>query len=152
MKAALALALLACTPLAQADFEANRLWLNAGFYSAHFDTHKGLRNANPGIGLEYKLDDSWSATAGRFINSDNAHSSYIGAYYQPWTFAGAKLSVVGGTFNGYPKAFNGGWFPALIPVASWEWPQVGLNVALVPPLKDRLYGAISFQLKWRFAP
>jgi hypothetical protein len=23
-------------------------------------------------------------------------------------------------------------------------------VALVPPLKDRLYGAVSFQLKYRF--
>jgi hypothetical protein len=26
----------------------------------------------------------------------------------------------------------------------------GLNVMLVPPLKDRLYGAVSFQLKYRF--
>ena len=149
MKALLALVLLACAPLAHAEFEANRLWLNAGFYSAHFDTNKGLRNANPGLGFEYKVDDTWSATAGRFINSDNAHSSYIGAYYQPWTVAGAKLGVVGGAFNGYPKAFNGGWFPAVIPVATWEGQQFGLNVALVPPLKDRLYGAVSFQLKFR---
>ncbi len=153
MKTLLALALLACTPLlAHAEFEANRLWLNAGFYSAHFDTNKGLRNANPGLGFEYKLDDAWSVTAGRFINSDNAHSSYIGAYYQPWTFAGAKLGVVGGAFNGYPKAFHGGWFPAIIPVATWEGERFGLNVALVPPLKDRLYGALSFQLKFRLAP
>ena len=149
MKALLALALLVSAPLVHAEFEANRLWLNAGFYSAHFDTNKGLRNANPGLGFEYKLDDSWSATAGRFINSDNAHSSYIGAYYQPWTVAGAKLGVVGGAFNGYPKAFHGGWFPAVIPVATWEGQHVGLNVALVPPLKDRLYGAVSFQLKFR---
>ena len=149
MKPLLALVLLACAPLAHAEFEANRLWLNAGFYSAHFDTNKGLRNANPGLGFEYKVDDTWSATAGRFINSDNAHSSYIGAYYQPWTVAGAKLGVVGGAFNGYPKAFNGGWFPAVIPVATWEGQQFGLNVALVPPLKDRLYGAVSFQLKVR---
>ena len=149
MKPLLALVLLACAPLAHAEFEANRLWLNAGFYSAHFDTNKGLRNANPGLGFEYKLDDAWSATAGRFINSDNAHSSYIGAYYQPWTVAGAKLGVVGGAFNGYPKAFNGGWFPAVIPVATWEGQRFGLNVALVPPLKDRLYGAVSLQLKFR---
>ena len=152
MKALLALALLACAPLAHAEFEVNRLWLNAGFYSAHFDTGKGLRNANPGLGFEYKLDDNWSATAGRFMNSDNAHSNYIGAYYQPWTVAGAKLGVVGGAFNGYPKAFNGGWFPAVIPVATWEGERFGLNVALVPPLKDRLYGAVSFQLKFRLAP
>jgi hypothetical protein len=152
MKPLLALALLLSAGLARADFDASRLWLNAGFYSAHFDTGQGLRNANPGLGVEYKIDDSWSATAGRFINSDNAHSSYLGAYYQPWTLAGAKLGVVAGAFNGYPKAFNGGWFPAVLPVASWEGQRFGLNVALVPPVKDRLYGAVSFQLKFRLAP
>lgn len=41
---------------ASAQFEANRLWLNTGFYSAHFDSNKGLRNANPGLGIEYKLN------------------------------------------------------------------------------------------------
>ena len=136
------LALLLAAGLARADFETSRLWLNAGFYSVHFDTDKNLRNANPGLGAEYKLDGTWSLTAGRFINSDNAHSSYVGAYYQPWRFSGAKLGVVGGAFNGYPKAFNGGWFPALIPVASWEGQRFGLNVALVPPLKDRLLSLI----------
>ena len=150
MRALPALALLLCASGAQAEWDASRLWLNAGFYSAHFDTGKGLRNANPGLGFEYRLDDTWSATAGRFINSDNAHSSYIGAYFQPWRVAGAKLGVVGGVFNGYPKAFNGSWFPAVIPVATWEGQQFGLNVALVPPLKDRLYGAVSFQLKFRW--
>jgi hypothetical protein len=149
MKALLALALLLSAGLARAELDTSRLWVNAGFYSAHFDTGKGLRNANPGLGFEYKLDDTWSATAGRFINSDNANSSYIGAYYQPWTVSGIKLGVVGGAFNGYPKAFNGGWFPAVIPVATWEGERFGLNVALVPPLKDRLYGAVSFQLKLR---
>ena len=134
MRHLLALALLLAAGLAQAEFEANRLWVNAGFYSAHFDTHKSLRNANPGLGFEYKLNETWSATAGRFINSDNAYSNYVGAYYQPWTVAGAKLGVVGGAFNGYPKAFNGGWFPAVIPVATWEGQRFGLNVALVPPL------------------
>ena len=142
-------AALTCAP-AHAELDAGRLWLNAGFYSIHFDTDKGLRNANPGLGLEYKLNETWSATAGRFINSDNAHSNYIGAYYQPWTLAGAKLDVVGGVFNGYTKAFNGGWFPAVIPTASFEGQHWGLSVALVPPLKDRLYGALSFQVKFRF--
>ena len=79
MKHLLALALLMAAGLARADFEANRLWLNAGFYSAHFDTGKGLRNANPGIGAEYKLDGPWSLTAGRFINSNDQYSSYVGA-------------------------------------------------------------------------
>lgn len=142
---------LACWGLpAKAEFNASRLWVNAGFYSAHFDTDQGLRNANPGIGFEYRLDDQWSATAGRFINSNDAHSSYIGAYYQPWRVGSVKLGVVAGAFNGYPKAFDSGWFPAVIPTASLESGHWGLNVALVPPLKDRLYGAVSFQLKYRF--
>jgi hypothetical protein len=63
MRPLLALALLCCTGWARADFDANRLWVNAGFYSAHFDSDKGLRNANPGLGFEYRLDDRWSATA-----------------------------------------------------------------------------------------
>jgi hypothetical protein len=144
-----ALALLLCASAARADFDSRRLWLNAGFYSAHYDTGKGLRNANPGIGAEYRLGDIWSLTAGRFVNSNNTASHYLGAYWQPWTLAGARWGVVAGAFDGYPNAFNGGWFPAVIPVASWEGPRLGLNVALVPPLKNRLYGAVSFQLKVR---
>ena len=135
---------------AHADFKVNRLWVNAGFYSAHFDKDKGLRNANPGVGFEYTLNEHWSATAGRFINSNDANSSYVGAYYQPWRVGSVKLGVVAGAFNGYPKAFDGGWFPAVIPTVSLESGRWGLNVALVPPLKDRLYGALSFQLKYRF--
>jgi len=125
------------------------IWLNPGFYSAHFDTNKGLRNENFGLGVEVRLNEDWSVTAGRFINSDSAHSNYVGAYYQPFTFAYGKWGVVMGAFNGYPKAFDGGWFPAVLPVASWESRWVGLNVALVPPLQDRLYGAVTFQLKVR---
>ena len=134
---------------AHAEESISKVWVNAGFYSAHFDSDKGLRNANPGLGFEYSLDNEWRLTAGRFINSDNANSNYLGAYYQPWQVGDFKVGVVSGFFKGYPKAFNGGWFPALLPVVSWESGQVGLNVALVPPLKDRLYGAVSFQLKFR---
>ena len=123
------------------------LWLNAGFYSAHFDTDKGLRNSNPGIGVEAVINEDWSGTAGTFTNSDDARSNYLGAYYQPWHWGKYKAGVVGGVFNGYPKAFDGGWFPALLPVATWEGERFGLNIAFVPPLQNRLYGAISFQLK-----
>jgi hypothetical protein len=136
--------------VAHAQVDSSKVWFNAGFYSAHFDNGRGLRNANPGWGIEYQLVDAWRVTAGHFINSDNAHSNYMGAYYQPWHLGPIKLGVVGGVFNGYPKAFNGGWFPAVLPVASLESQHVGLNVMLVPPLKDRLYGAVSFQLKFGF--
>ena len=32
-----------------AEFDLAKVWVNAGFYSAHFETNKGLRNANPGL-------------------------------------------------------------------------------------------------------
>ena len=126
-----------------------KLWINPGFYSAHFNTDKGLRNSNPGLGVEAVFNEDWSATAGTFTNSDDARSNYLGAYYQPWHWGSYKAGVVGGVFNGYPKAFDGGWFPALLPVVTWEGERFGLNIAFVPPLQNRLYGAISFQLKLR---
>ena len=135
--------------VALAEIDMSKVWVNAGFYSAHFDNNKGLRNANPGVGFEYALDDTWGVTAGRFVNSDNAHSNYVGTFYQPWRAGNVKWGVVGGMFNGYPKAFDGGWFPAVLPVVSMESRHWGMNVMLVPPLKDRLYGAVSFQLKYR---
>ncbi len=125
------------------------LWINPGFYSAHFDTDKGLRNNNLGFGVEAVINEDWSATAGSFTNSNNARSNYLGAYYQPWHWGAWKAGAVVGGFNGYPNAFGGSWFVAALPVVTLEGERFGLNIALVPPLKDRLYGAVSFQLKLR---
>ena len=54
--------------------------------------------------------------------------------------------MVGG-FNGYPRMRNGGWFVAAIPVASFEYRRFDVNLMIVPSYKDRLYGAVSVQLK-----
>jgi len=156
----LAWSLCACMPALQAQTLSTEpqivephaplsVWLNPGFYSAHFDTHKGLRNNNLGFGVEAVINEDWSATAGVFTNSNNARSHYLGAYYQPWHWGSWKAGAVVGGFNGYPNAFGGGWFPAMLPVVTVEGERFGLNIALVPPLKDRLYGAVSFQLKLR---
>lgn len=122
-------------------------WLNAGFYSYHFKRDKDLNGSNPGIGAEYRFSTLASATAGRFYNSDRAYSNYAGVYYQPFAFGPLRLGAVVGAFNGYPKMRDGGWFLAAIPTISYEYKSVGLNLAIIPPYKDRLYGALSFQLK-----
>jgi hypothetical protein len=122
-------------------------WLNAGFYSYHFQEDIGLNNENPGFGVEYRLSTVNSLTAGRFYNSDRAYSNYAGWYYEPAAYGPVRFGAVVGAFNGYPKMLNGGWFPAVIPVLSMEYQRVGMNIAIVPSYKDRLYGAISFQLK-----
>jgi len=128
------------------------VWLNAGFYTLHFDHDKGLRNANPGLGLEWALNDTYALTAGGFKNSDHQHSNYIGMYVMPWRWESFKLGAVVGTFDGYPRANQGGWFPALVPMVSFEGERWGLNTAIIPSVKDKLYGGISFQLKYKLTP
>jgi hypothetical protein len=140
---------LVLAPMARAQTESPAVWLNAGFYTAHFSRNHQLRDANPGLGLEYSLNADTRLTAGRFLNSDNAYSNYLGVYYQPWQLGTWKAGAAAGLFNGYPKAFGGGWFPAVLPVVSWEGNSLGINVALVPEIKNRLYGGFSFQLKYR---
>ncbi|MGO4377996.1 hypothetical protein [Pseudoduganella sp. RAF53_2] len=125
----------------------NELWLNAGFYSWHFQEDRGFDNTNPGWGAEYRFNTVASATVGRFHNSDRALSDYAGVYYQPWSLGPFRLGAVVGGFNGYPNMRNGGWFLAAIPVASIEYKRVGANFAIVPNYKDRLHGAFSIQLK-----
>ena len=123
------------------------VWINPGFYSYHFQRDKGLNDSNPGFGAEYRFSTVASATVGRFYNSDRYYSNYAGVYYQPWQIGPVRIGAVAGGFNGYPKMRNGGWFLAAIPALSVEYQRVGVNVAIVPTYKDRLYGAISVQLK-----
>lgn len=132
-----------------ASTKRNELWLATGFATYHFQSDKDLNGRNPGVGVEYRFDEAMAVTAGRFFNSDRQHSKYAGLYYQPWNYGGVKLGAVVGAFDGYPHMRNGGWFPALIPAATWEYGRVGANVAVIPTYKNRLHGGISLQLKVR---
>ncbi|HYP69824.1 MAG TPA: hypothetical protein VEP93_03020 [Variovorax sp.] len=129
----------------------SRLWINPGFYSAHFDRDKSLEDQNWGLGVEYVLNDQWSLTAGAFRNSDRERSHYVGAYFMPFEWQGLKFGAAAGAFDGYPNYKDGGWFPALIPTVAYESSYWGLNVGFIPSYKDRLHGAITFQLKVRFS-
>ncbi len=125
----------------------NDVWIDSGFYSYHFDRNANLQSNNYGLGAEYHFSTVSAVTAGRFYNSDRAYSNYAGLYYQPLALGPLHLGVVAGGFNGYPHMKNGNWFLAAIPMASAEWGRFGLNITVVPTLKDRLYGAVSVQLK-----
>ncbi len=137
--------------LAEPDFDLGKVWFNAGFYSYHYDRDRGLEDKNPGIGFEWPIDETYSLTAGLFRNSDRQRSHYLGLYVMPFEFHGVKLGAVVGGFDGYPNYRNGNWFPTLIPTAAIEGKHWGLNVAVIPEIKNRLYGAITLQLKYRFA-
>jgi hypothetical protein len=127
----------------------SELWLNPGFYSYHFQKDKGLNNNNFGLGGEYRYSTVSSVTLGIFDNSDRQTSHYIGWYWQPLESGPVRFGAVVGAVDGYPHMLNGGWFVAVIPTASIQYKSIGANVMFVPSYKDRLYGAISLQLKFR---
>lgn len=122
-------------------------WVNAGFYSQHFQRDKGLAASNPGLGFEYRYSTHSALTAGRFHNSDGQMSNYAGFVYQPLSLGGLRLGAVLGAIDGYPRMRAGGWFPLVVPVVALEYKRVGFNLVLVPSYKDRLSGAVSLQLK-----
>ncbi len=127
----------------------SEFWVNAGMYSYHFQKDKGLNNSNPGVGLEYRFSNVSSLTLGGYYNSDRKTSHYAGIYWQPLAIGSVRLGAAIGGFDGYPKMHGGGWFAAIIPTASVDYKRVGLNLFFIPTYKDKLYGALSFQLKVR---
>lgn len=129
----------------------SEVWVNPGMISYHYQRDKDLNDFNPGLGVEYRYSTTWSVTGGVFYNSDREYSRYAGFYWQPLAFGKVRLGAVVGGFDGYPKMKDGGWFLAAIPMASYESGNLGLNFGLVPHYKDRLYGALSFQFKYRIS-
>jgi len=53
-----------------------QVWLNPGIYSYHFDSSKGLRNNNIGVGAEVLLARDHVLMGGSFINSNRARTHY----------------------------------------------------------------------------
>ncbi|CAN7355663.1 hypothetical protein [Massilia sp. LjRoot122] len=151
------LPLLLAAPLAQADdlftkidsAPKSEFWLDSGFATAHFDSDKDLNGANKGLGAEYRFNGTTAATLGRFYNSDRQWSNYAGVIWQPYAVGPVRVGLAIAAFDGYPNMRDGGWFPAVIPTLTYEYQRVGLNVGIIPTYKDRLYGGISFQLKFK---
>jgi len=127
----------------------SEFWLDTGFATAHFDSDKDLNGANKGLGAEYRFNGATAATLGRFYNSDRQWSNYAGVIWQPYALGPVRLGLAIAAFDGYPNMRDGGWFPAAIPTLTYEYQRVGLNVGIIPSYKDRLYGGVSFQLKFK---
>lgn len=150
------LAGLAAAPAAAADLFAtidparrSELWIDSGFYTFHFDGDKDLNDNNKGLALEYRFNGAMAATAGRFYNSDRAWSNYAGVIWQPYSVGPVRVGLALAAFDGYPKTRDGGWFPAAIPTLTYEYGRVGVNVGIMPDYRDRLYGGVSVQLKFK---
>jgi hypothetical protein len=127
----------------------SEIWLNPGAYSFHFQRDKGFDNNNIGLGGEYRYSTTGSVMLGVFHNSDRDTSHYVAWHWRPLGLGPVHLGAVVGVIDGYPLMLDGGWFPVVIPMLSFEYHSIGANLLLVPSYQNRLHGAISLQLKLR---
>jgi hypothetical protein len=125
----------------------SELWLNAGFYSHHFQQDKGFNNHNYGLGGEYRYSTVSSITIGEFYNSVRQTTHYAGLYWRPLELGPVHLGAAIGAMDGYPKMQNSGWFFAVIPTASIECKNIGAYLMYIPSYQDKLYGVLSLQLR-----
>lgn len=127
----------------------NEVWVNPGFYSHHFQEDRDLNNTNHGFGIEYRYSTVFAAIAGRYNNSVRQQTNYFALLMQPIAVGGIRIGGALGIINGYPEVNNGNWFPMIIPVASYEYKNVGINVTYIPTIQDTIYGALAFQLRFK---
>ena len=157
-----ALLILCCAlfaPAAQAEGETKaeesfpQVWINPGIYSQHFDSSKGLRNNNIGLGAEVRLARNHALMGGTFINSNRQRSHYATYQWRPlhWQWAGLDLGagIAVGGFDGYPNYRNGAWFLAPLPMLTVEGKTFGANLSIIPTVANRFDGAIAIQVKMR---
>lgn len=124
------------------------LWLNVGGFSRHFDRQAGHNENNLGVGIEYRTSNELSFMAGNYYNSVRKNTTYAAANWQPWSIGAFKLGAAVGIMNGYPAMNRGGNFFAALPMVTYEGRRFGLNVGLIPSLKD-VDGAVIVQFKVR---
>ena len=127
----------------------DNVWVNLGMYSIHGKEEVKLNNENFGFGVEYKISESQSITAGTFKNSDFEQSRYLGWYWLPLELGPVRLGGIFGVIDGYSKARNGNAFPAILPAISYEGERFGINIYPIPGFSNNLYTAVSLQLKIR---
>jgi hypothetical protein len=127
---------------------AGELWLNVGGFSRHFDRQANHNENNVGLGLEYRTSSELSFMAGSYHNSVRKNTTYAAVNWQPLSMGSFKLGAAVGLMNGYPAMNRGGTFFAALPMASYEGRRFGVNLGLIPSMKD-VDGAVILQFKVR---
>lgn len=125
--------------------EARTLFISPGMSSYHFRSKAGFNNENWGIGFQVDFKGSYSLGAGRFKNSDRHKSNYLTATWYPLKIWQARLGLLGGIFDGYPREREGGWFVAGMPIINYSTETWGVNIAAVPTYKNHIQGAVIIQ-------
>lgn len=127
---------------------AGELWLNVGGFSRHFNRQAGHNENNVGLGVEYRTSEDLSFMAGSYRNSVRKNTTYAAVSWQPLSMGSFKLGAAVGLMNGYPAMNRGGTFFAALPMATYEGRRFGVNLGLIPSMKD-VDGAVILQFKVR---
>lgn len=127
---------------------AGELWLNVGGFSRHFNRQAGHNENNAGLGMEYRTSHELSFMAGSYRNSVRKNTTYAAVSWQPLSMGSFKLGAAVGLMNGYPAMNRGGTFFAALPMATWEGRRFGVNLGLIPSMRD-VDGAVVLQFKLR---
>ena len=139
----------ASAPSVASEASTIQWWLNAGILSHHFNRDLGLRERNPGGGVEVVIAEDHAFLAGTYLNSDDANTHYLGWFWRPLQYGPVRAGLIAGAFDGYPRMHGGGWFAAALPAASVEYGRLGANLTILPTIPGRLYGAVAIQFKLR---
>ena len=125
-----------------------QIWINVGGFSRHFDRDPRYNENNFGFGIEWRRSPELAVMAGVYDNSLGKPSQYAAINWQPWQIGPVKLGAAIGILNGYPAISRGGTFFAALPMASIEGRRFGINLGLIPSIKN-VDGAVLLQFKLR---
>ncbi len=125
-----------------------KVWVNLGGFSRHFDRTRGHNENNYGLGLEYRTSQQLSYTVGTYHNSLRKQTTFAAVNWQPWSVGPVQVGAAIGLMNGYPALNRGGNFFAVLPMLSYEGQRFGVNVGVIPTLKN-VDGAVIIQFKVR---
>lgn len=126
-----------------------QVWLNAGFFSYHFNHAAHYNAANWGIGADVRVSEDFTLSVGEYRNSMRDHSTYATVTWQPLHLGPVRFGATAGAVRGYPDVNHGGWSPMAAPVISIEYGRVGANLIYVPTMRGKVDGCISLQIKIR---
>ena len=127
-------------------------WITVSLASYHFkerDSEKGsYEQTNPGLGLEYLINDRWRLGAGTYRSSIRTDASYVGAIYIPSYLRSTywRLGLAVGVVSGYETNLS----PLIVPTLMVEGKRVGMNILFVPPVQKTNGGGLGFQIKLKF--
>ncbi len=142
-KFALALSIALAAPVAVAD----STWLNVGGVSWHPFT-SGKNGSNPGLGLEWQMDNRRFITAGMYRNSQSTQSRYAAYGWRPYDNGTFSSGIITGVVDGYQWR-DGGVIPMIAPYIMLEGKALALNVVIVPRVSKNVATTVALQIKYR---